>query len=129
MKDVFYTDNEKESEERIAEIEYLKRKEIIANTGYNDGYLSTSSEKNEEKYNEGFINGKNYSINFGKILGMINSYLFYDEINNYEFLSEEKRNKLMNLNEELEKYQNKIEENTIQNIKEKIMKIIKNTVH
>ena len=126
MKDVFYTDNEKESEERIAEIEYLKRKELIANRGYNEGYLSISSEKNEEKYNEGFINGKNYSINFGKILGMINSYLFYDEINNYEFLSEENRNKLMNLNEELEKYQNKIEENTIQNIKEKIMKIIKN---
>ena len=126
MKDVFYTDNEKESEERIAEIEYLKRKELIANRGYNEGYLSTSSEKNEEKYNEGFINGKNYSINFGKILGMINSYLLYDEINNYEFLSEENRNKLMNLNEELEKYQNKIEENTIQNIKEKIMKIIKN---
>ena len=126
MKDVFYIDNEKESEERIAEIEYLKRKELIANRGYNEGYLSTSSEKNEEKYNEGFINGKNYSINFGKILGMINSYLFYDEINNYEFLSEENRNKLMNLNEELEKYQNKIEEKTIQNIKEKIMKIIKN---
>ena len=57
---------------------------------------------------------------------MINSYLFYDEINNYEFLSEENRNKLLKLNEELEKYQNKIEENTIQNIKEKIMKIIKN---
>jgi hypothetical protein len=126
MKDVFYTDNEKESEERIAEIEYLKRKESIANKGYNEGYLSTSSTKNLEKYNEGFINGKNYSINFGKILGMINSYLFYDEINNYEFLSEENRNKLMNLNEDLEKYQNKIEEKTIQNIKEKIMKIIKN---
>ena len=119
MKDVFYTDNEKESEERIAEIEYLKRKESIANRGYNEGYLSTSSEKNEEKYNEGFINGKNYSINFGKILGMINSYLFYDEINNYEFLSEENRNKLLKLDEELEK-------NIIKNFKETIMKIINN---
>ena len=124
MKDIFYTYNQKESEERIAEIEYLKRKELIANTGYNDGYLSTSSEKNEEKYNEGFINGKNYSINFGKILGMINSYLLYDEINNYEFLSEENRNKLLKLNDELENYQNKIEENTINKIKEKINKII-----
>ena len=126
MKDIFYTYNQKESEERIAEIEYLKRKESIANKGYNEGYLSTSSKKNLEKYNEGFINGKNYSINFGKILGMINSYLLYDEINNYEFLSEENRNKLLKLNDELENYQNKIEENTIKKIKEKITKIINN---
>ena len=39
MDDVFYTDNQKESEERIAEIEYLKRKETIANLGYNEGYF------------------------------------------------------------------------------------------
>ncbi len=39
----------------------------------------------------------------------MNSYLFNDEINNYEFLSEENRNKLLKLNKELEKYQNKIE--------------------
>ena len=56
----------------------------------------------------------------------MNSYLFNDEINNYEFLSEENRNKLLKLNEELEKYQNKIEENTIKKIKEKITKIINN---
>ena len=117
MDDVFYTDNQKESEERIAEIEYLKRKETIANLGYNEGYLSTSII---------FINGKNYSINFGKILGMINSYLFYDEINNYEFLSEESRNNLLKLNEELENFKDKIEEDTINKIKEKINKIIHN---
>ena len=57
---------------------------------------------------------------------MINSYLFYDEINNYEFLCEENRNKLLKLNKELEEYQNKIEEDTIQKIKEKIKKIINN---
>ena len=53
---------------------------------------------------------------------MINSYLFYDEINNNEFLCEENRNKLLKLNKELEEYQNKIEEDTIQKIKEKIKK-------
>ena len=56
----------------------------------------------------------------------MNSYLFNDEINNYEFLSEENRNKLLKLNKELEEYQNKIEEDTIQKIKEKIKKIINN---
>ena len=33
----------------------------------------------------------------------MNSYLFYDEINNYEFLSEENRNKLLKLNEGVRK--------------------------
>ena len=74
---------EKKSEERIAEIK--KRKESIANRKYNEGYLSTFSEKNEEKYNEVFSMAKIYSINLGKRLEIINSYLFYDEINNYEF--------------------------------------------
>lgn len=126
MDDVFYTDNQKESEERIAEIEYLKRKETIANLGYNEGYLSTSIIKNEEKFNEGFQKGKNYSLNFGKLLGTINSFLFYDEINNFEFLSEESRNNLLKLNEELENFKDKIEEDTINKIKEKINKIIHN---
>ena len=36
----------------------------------------------------------------------MNSYLFNDEINNYEFLSEENRNKLLKLDEELEKKYN-----------------------
>ena len=74
---------EKKSEERIAEIK--KRKESIANRKYNEGYLYTFSEKNEEKYNEVFSMAKIYSINLGKLLEIINSYLFYDEINNYEF--------------------------------------------
>ena len=102
MDDVFYTDNERESEERIAEIEYLKKKDSIANLGFNEGYLSTSIEKNKEKYNEGFKKGKIYSLNFGKLLGIINSFLFYDDINNYDFLTEEMRNKLKKVLEEIE---------------------------
>ena len=36
----------------------------------------------------------------------MNSYLFYEEINNYEIFPEENRNKLLKLIEELEKKYN-----------------------
>lgn len=39
--------------------------------GYSEGYLVSSSMENEEIYIEAFEKGKNYSIEFGIILGKI----------------------------------------------------------
>ena len=121
-EDVYFTDNQIESENRIFEIEENKKRENIINASFNKGYLSEVEKIYENKFNLGYEKGKNYSINFGKLLGKIESILFYDELNN--ILNENDKIELMNLNNKLENFNNKIEEKTILNYQNKINEII-----
>ena len=125
-KDVYYTDNQIESENRIFEIEENKKLENIMNTEFNKGYLSEVEKIYEDQFKNGFNEGKKYSIEFGKLIGKIESILFYDEINN--ILNENEKENLINLNNEIENFNNKLEEKIILNYENKINNIINNLI-
>jgi hypothetical protein len=121
-EDVYFTDNQIESENRIFEIEENKKIENMINASFNKGYLSEIEKMYENEFNLGYEKGKNYSIKFGKILGKIESILFYDELNN--ILNENDKIELINLNNEIENFNNKIDEEILLNYKNKINEII-----
>ena len=121
-EDVYFTDNQIESENRIFEIEEKKKIENMINAAFNKGYLSEIEKMYENKFNLGYEKGKKYSIKFGKILGKIESILFYDELNN--ILNENDKIELINLNNEIENFNNKIDEEILLNYKNKINEII-----
>ena len=121
-EDVYFTDNQIESENRIFEIEENKKIENMINASFNKGYLSEIEKMYENEFNLGYEKGKNYSIKFGKILGKIESILIYDELNN--ILNENDKIELINLNNELENFDNKIDEKILLNYQNKINEII-----
>ena len=82
MEDVFYTDcADKENENKIYNIEEQNKIEKIKNSAFNEGYLSKANEFYEEEYNKGFNEGENYSLEYGKLLGVIDCIKFFDDNN------------------------------------------------
>ena len=72
MDDIFYTEcTDKENEKKIFNIEEQNNIEKIKNNAFNKGYLSKASEFHEDEYNKGFSMGENYSLEYGKLLGII----------------------------------------------------------
>ena len=98
-EDVYFTDNQIESENRIFEIEENKKIENMINASFNKGYLSEIEKMYENKFNLG-----------------------YDELNN--ILNENDKIELINLNNEIENFNNKIDEEILLNYKNKINEII-----
>jgi hypothetical protein len=72
LDDVFESDlDQKETEKIIASNEYQRQTEKISKVSYSEGFFSTCEREIREKYDEAHLVGKNYSIEFGKILGRI----------------------------------------------------------
>ena len=79
LDDVFYSDiDEFTSQKIINQIEDYREKDSIKNvklliiqSSYNEAYLSVCNQENKESYDEGFLDGKNYSLDFGVLLGKI----------------------------------------------------------
>ena len=79
MDNEVYIDDKEESEKQIAENDYYNEMNKIANSAFNEGYLSKVEENYEDKYNEGFTKGVEYSLNYGKLFGLIELFKFMME--------------------------------------------------
>lgn len=126
--DLYYTD-ERQSEKLIADCELDMSNETIANRAFNEGFFTTCSVVNQDKYKEGFQVGKQYSINFGKLLGVIDAFLFYaQEINHddntkYKLIDHNDLNKIKDIKGYLEQYKEEINNEFIEEKQNEIMSI------
>jgi hypothetical protein len=72
LEDIFECDlDQLQAEKIIASNEYQRHTEKISKVSYSEGFFSTCEKEIREKYDEAHLIGKNYSIEFGKILGKI----------------------------------------------------------
>lgn len=127
--ELYYTD-EKISERLIAESEMNMSNETIANKAFNEGFFTTCSVINQDKYDEGFQSGKQYSMDFGKLLGVVDGFLFYGKEINHD---DDKMSKTINFNdikrikeikEYLEQYKDEINQEFIADKQNEIQSII-----
>lgn len=118
--DEINNESQEEIEKKIAENDYINSISPILNNAYNEGYLSTCERKIEEKYSEGFEKGKEYSYSFGKLLGEVEFLLF---VSSNTLSSEEEKDALRLIKEELETFASPITEGVITKFKSRISKI------
>jgi hypothetical protein len=72
LDDVFESEiDQTEADRKIASNEYQRNTEKISKVSYSEGFFATCENQVIEKYDEAHLVGKNYSIEFGKILGGI----------------------------------------------------------
>jgi hypothetical protein len=55
----------------VAERDYQRATEKITKLSYSEGYFETCDREIKEKYDEGFVKGKKYSLDYGEILGKL----------------------------------------------------------
>ena len=121
--DVFEEDkNDDENERKIAENDYYNEMNKIANTAFNEGYLSTVDKNDEAKYNEGFEKGVQYSLSFGKLFGLIEAFLLITSVSSETEQSD--IDKISEIKTELENFKEKLSEETISEYDKKIKEII-----
>lgn len=121
--DVFEEDkNDDENERKIAENDYYNEMNKIANTAFNEGYLSTVNKNDESKYNEGFEKGVQYSLSFGKLFGLIEAFLLISSVSSQTEQSD--IDKITEIKTELENFKEKLSEETISEYDKKIKEII-----
>ena len=129
MDNEVYIDDKEESEKQIAENDYYNEMNKIANSAFNEGYLSKVEENYEDKYNEGFTKGVEYSLNYGKLFGLIELFKFMME--NCEIAPKSKKkieqsdkDEIANIQNEMENYQEKITEEQINELSALLWNII-----
>ena len=112
MEDVFYTEcTDKENEKKIYNIEEQNKIEKIKNNAFNEGYLSMASQFYENEYNKGFKDGEQYSIEYGKLLGIIDCiHFFEDNVFDSSKISDINKNELNKISKELEEFKDKLDE-------------------
>jgi hypothetical protein len=72
LDDVFDSEISSSHCERIvAERDFQRATEKITKLSYSEGYFETCDQEIKEKYEEGFLQGKNYSLKYGIILGKL----------------------------------------------------------
>ena len=127
MEDVFYTEySDKENEKKIYNIEEQKKFEKIKNNAFNEGYLSKAKEFYENEYNKGFKDGENYSLEYGKLLGIIECIQFFsDNVHQLPQLSIETKNDLNQITQELEEFKDKLNKDIIYSFKQRLEDILK----
>ena len=127
MEDVFYTEyTDKENEKKIYNIEEQNKIENIKNNAFNQGYLSKAKDLYENEYNKGFQDGENYSLEYGKLLGIIDCIKFFDN-NSFQFpkISMETKNELNQISKELEEFSDKLNDDIIISFKKRIEILLK----
>ena len=127
MEDIFYTEcTDKENEKKIYNIEEQNKIDKIKNDSFNRGYLSKANIFYEEEYNKGFKEGENYSLEYGKLLGIIDCIKFFDDNNAFQTdkISIETKTKLNDIEKELEEFKDKLDDNLIRTYNEKLNKIL-----
>ena len=127
MDDVFYTDStDFENEKKIFEIEEQNKIEKIKNDSFNQGYLSKATEFDNDSYNKGLKEGENYSIEYGKLMGVIECIKFFDNLNAFKSnnIPTETKNELDSISQELEEFKDKLDDNLIRTYNEKLNKLL-----
>ena len=130
MDDVFYTEcSDKENEKKIYNIEEQNIIEKIKNNAFNEGYLSKAKDFYEEEYNKGVIDGENYSLEYGKLLGIIDCIEYFNINSNQLEISSETKNELNQISKELEEFQDKLNDEIINSYKQRLESILKNILN
>ena len=131
MDDIFYTDEtDKENEKKIFNIEEQNKIEKIKNESFNKGYLSKATEFHENEYNKGFLEGKKYSLEYGKLLGIIDTINFFENnIFQSSKISIKDKDELEQISKELEEFQDKINDSIINSYNQKLNSILSQLIN
>ena len=130
MEDVFYTEySDKENEKKIYNIEEQNKIENIKNNAFNEGYLSKANDFYEEEYNKGINDGENYSLEYGKIIGIIDCIQFFNSNSNKINISNETKEELNKISKEIEEFQDKLNDNIIHSFRQRLETILKNILN
>ena len=126
MEDVFYIDEtNEENEKKIFNIEEQNKIEKIKNESFNKGYLSKASEFHENEYNKGFSEGENYSLEYGKLLGIIDTINFFENnIFKTSKISIKDKNELEQISKELEEFKDKLNDSIINSYNQRLNSIL-----
>ena len=122
MDDVFYTDGtNEENEKKIFNIEEQNKIEKIKNESFNKGYLSKATEFHENEYNKGFSEGENYSLEYGKLLGIIDTINFFENnVFQTSKISIKDKNDLEQITKELEEFKEKLNDDIINSFNQRL---------
>lgn len=122
MDDVFYTDDtNEENEKKIFNIEEQNKIEKIKNESFNKGYLSKATEFHEDEYNKGFSEGEKYSLEYGKLLGIIDTINFFENnVFQTSKISIMDKNDLEQITKELEKFKEKLNDDIINSFNQRL---------
>ena len=130
MEDVFYTEySDKENEKKIYNIEEQNKIENIKNNAFNEGYLSKANDFHEEEYNKGINDGENYSLEYGKIIGIIDCIQFFNSNSIKINISNETKEELNKISKEIEEFQDKLNENIIYSFRQRLETILKSVLN
>jgi len=122
MDDVFYTDGtNEENEKKIFNIEEQNKIEKIKNESFNKGYLSKATEFHEDEYNKGFSEGEKYSLEYGKLLGIIDTINFFENnVFQTSKISIKDKNDLEQITKELEEFKEKLNDDIINSFNQRL---------
>ena len=122
MDDVFYTDGtNEENEKKIFNIEEQNKIEKIKNESFNKGYLSKATEVHEDEYNKGFSEGEKYSLEYGKLLGIIDTINFFENnVFQTSKISIKDKNGLEQITKELEEFKEKLNDDIINSFNQRL---------
>ena len=122
MDDVFYTeDTNEENEKKIFNIEEQNKIEKIKNESFNKGYLSKATEFHEDEYNKGFSEGEKYSLEYGKLLGIIDTINFFENnVFQTSKISIKDKNDLEQITKELEEFKEKLNDDIINSFNQRL---------
>ena len=122
MDDVFYTDDtNEENEKKIFNIEEQNKIEKIKNESFNKGYLSKATEFHEDEYNKGFSEGEKYSLEYGKLLGIIDTINFFENnVFKTSKISIKDKNDLEQITKELEEFKEKLNDDIINSFNQRL---------
>ena len=119
------TATEEATTKLISENDYNNAQSRIASSSYNEAYLSELEKDYPSLYNEGFAQGKSYSLSFGKLFGVIEALTFLSDsgFNNVQ-LSETDKTDLQAMKGELECYKEKLTEDFISSYNARLTALI-----
>ena len=122
MDDLFYTDDtNEENEKKIFNIEEQNKIEKIKNESFNKGYLSKATEFHEDEYNKGFSEGEKYSLEYGKLLGIIDTINFFENnVFQTSKISIKDKNNLEQITKELEEFKEKLNDDIINSFNQRL---------
>ena len=122
MDDIFYTDGtNEENEKKIFNIEEQNKIEKIKNESFNKGYLSKATEFHEDEYNKGFSEGEKYSLEYGKLLGIIDTINFFENnVFQTSKISIKDKNDLEQITKELEEFKEKLNDDIINSFNQRL---------
>ena len=131
MDDIFYTEcTDKENEKKIFNIEEQNNIEKIKNNAFNKGYLSKASEFHEDEYKKGFSMGENYSLEYGKLLGIIETINFFEKnVFQNAYITIKDKNELEKISKELDEFKDKLNIDIINSFNEKLNEILNNIIN